>query len=563
MIKIDAFGGEAPLYPKQALQLPFASFAKGCVFDSGELRGFGASVKRGNHVVPFSAVSLSLYKPQDVEYLLSFNSRTDIIHNAHAGDQWRRVYWFSEAHAPRYADSTAVLSGTGPYPGSYYTLGIPAPVSQPVVTIVPAVDADGKPVDHVALGHDPIYRSFTYTYVSDFGEESGPWLPSDGSAVPQHKMYEGDTVRITNLQPLTGNYPASAGKIHVYQTDLAGGFVRVRALPMSATQVEYVNTGVSGPVLRTALTMPPVSGMKGACLSSFGYMVGFKDSTVYLSDTYLYHSWPSTYAKPCKHKVLRVFPSSQGAFVLTEGGCYVLIGTDPSNTQLVQVESDEVCVSAKACCDLGGAVGFVSANGLCLFSDSGVQLLTEAIFDHLSWAALRLDGCSLVRHMGRILLNLPAGGGFLFSSGEASSMWVRHELAVRAAITDFSGGEALLSLEGSPDLVAFDSDFLVSTAYEWHSPDIVLDGPLPYTCWRLFAREYSNILFRVEANGVVVCDWTQVPVDAAVNGYVYGRLKPYRNSRTLVIKFKGTSRLISFLLSSSFEAMRNESRESR
>ena len=35
MIKIDAFGGEAPLFPKEALQLPYAAYAKGCVFDSG------------------------------------------------------------------------------------------------------------------------------------------------------------------------------------------------------------------------------------------------------------------------------------------------------------------------------------------------------------------------------------------------------------------------------------------------------------------------------------------------------------------------------------------------
>ena len=87
MIKIDSFGGEAPLFPKEALQLPYAAYAKGCVFDSGELRGFGAPIKRGSHVVPSSAKTMSLYKPQDIEYLLTFPVRTDVIHNAHAGDQ--------------------------------------------------------------------------------------------------------------------------------------------------------------------------------------------------------------------------------------------------------------------------------------------------------------------------------------------------------------------------------------------------------------------------------------------------------------------------------------------
>lgn len=559
MIRIDAFGGEAPLFSKKALPLPFASFARGCRFDSGELRGYGAPVKRGAFVVPDNAKDMSLYKPQDVEYLLTFPARTDVIHNAHAGDQWRRVYWFSPSHPPRYGDSTAVLSGGGPYPGSYYLLGLPAPAAAPTVVVTPAKNPDGSEVNHSALGHDPIYRSYVYTYVSNFGEESGPWLPSGGAAVPQHLMYEGDTVTISNLQPLSGNYAVNNGKINVYQSDLAGGFMKVATIAMGALEVSFVNTAVSGPLIRTALTMPPVDGMQGACLTSFGYMVGFKDSTLYLSDTYLYHSWPSTYSKPCKHKILRVFPCPQGAYVMTEGGQYLLMGTDPSNTQLVLVESDEVCKSATACCDIGGAVAFVSANGLCMLSEQGVQLLTESIFDHLSWDSLALGAASLVRHMNRIFINLGTGG-FIFTSGSPEEQWVRHDLDIRVAVTDSEGGEMLFATKGSRDLQAYDRNASVELSYEWHSPDIVLDSPVPFTCWRLFAEEYSNVSIRFEADGHVVRDWMQLPLDAARNGYVYGRFRPYRNARTVVVKFKGTSKLLSFLLASSFEAMRDESR---
>ena len=558
MIFVDTFGGEAPLFPKEALPLPYASFAKGCMFDSGELRGFGSPVKRAHHVVPAGTKAMALYEPQDYEYLLTFPNRTDVISNAHAGDQFRRVYWFGATHPPRYADSTTALSGTGPYPGSYYTLGIPAPTAQPVIEIIPAKDAEGTPIDHVTAGHDPLYRSYTYTYVSAFGEESGPWLPSDGSAVPQNKMYEGDKIKLTNLQPLSGNYPMSGGKINVYQTDISGGFLKVATLPIGTQTVEFVNTAVTGPILRTALTMPPAAGMQGACLTSFGYMVGFKDSTLYCSDTYMYHSWPSTYAKPCRHKILRVFPCSQGAYVLTDGGPYILMGTDPNNLQLVLVETDEVCMSATACCDLGGAVAFVSANGLCMLSETGVEVLTKAIFNHLSWSALGLGSATLTRHMDRIIINTGTGG-YIFSTGDPSVQWVRHDIRMRVAITDAEGGDTLYSVNGTTDLLTYDANPLIELPYEWHSPDIVLDSPKPYTCWRLFAKEYTNISMRIEANGVVIRDWFQIPLDAAINGYVYGRLKPYRNSRTIVLKFRGTSKLMSFLLASSFEAMRNES----
>ena len=83
--------------------------------------------------------------------------------------------------------------------------------------------------------------------------------------------------------------------------------------------------------------------------------------------------------------------------------------------------------------------------------------------------------------------------------------------------------------------------------------------PLAYM-YRIFAKEYSDLWFRVEANDVVVRDWFQIPLAVDKNGYVYGRLKPYRHSRTLVIKFRGTSKLMSFLLASSFEAMKDEFR---
>lgn len=557
MILLDAFGGEAPLYPKEALLPPYASFARGCKFDSGELRGFGAPVRRAQHFVPALTESMSLYKPADFEYLLTFPHRTDVVHNAHAGDQFKRVYWFSENHPPRYADVNTVLAGLGPYPSSYFTLGIPAPTAQPVVEIIGAVDDEGVLIDHVALGHDPIYRSYSYTYSSDFGEESGPWLPSDGSAAPQHKMYVGDKVRISNMQIVAGNYPMTQGKINVYQTDLAAGFLKVAVLPASTQTVEFVNTDVSGPILRTALTMPPVAGMKGACLTSYGYMVGFEGNTLYCSDTYLYHSWPSTYAKPCRHKILRVFPSPQGAYVITDGGSYILMGTDPSNTQLVIVESDEVCTSAYACCDLGGAVAFVSANGLCMLSETGVTLLTSEIFDHLSWGSLSLQQARLTRHMDRILISTPQAR-YVYSTGDPSVQWVRLDVPIRVAITDSEGGEALYTAEGDTNLYAFDADANVSLPYSWHSSNIVLDSPRPYSCFRLFAREYTDLSMKLEVDGVVVMDWFQIPLDVARNGYVYGRIKPYRNSRTFVIKFRGTSKLMSVVLSSSFEAMRNE-----
>lgn len=556
MITISRFGGEAPLYSSDTLPLPYASYAKDCMFDAGSLRGFGAEVDTGLSISLATASDAAIYKPDAARYLMQFPQRTDFIWNAHAGDSRKRAYWFSDAHAPRYGDNAAIV-GAGVMPRNYYLLGMPAPTVAPAITITTATDSGGKPVDHAALGHDSIYRSYTYTYVNDFGEESGPFLNSDGSALAQHVMFEGDKVTVSNLVPLSGNYPLSAGKIRVYQSNLSGNFVRMAEIPLAQGSVQFVNTAASGAQLATGLTMPPVSTMKGACLTSYGFMVGFAGNTLYCSDQYLYHSWPTTYAKPCKFEILRVFPSPQGAYVLTTGGPFILMGTDPSNTQLVDVVTDDVCLSAKGCCDIGGAVVYVSQNGLSLLTESGVEPLTASIFNHLAWAKLKPETLRLVRHSRQVVC-FGQDDTYIYSSGvQDDSMWVRSSIRSDVAFTDIDTG-AMLFGRRSSGLKQFDSNPNDETSYEWHSPRIDLPSPQPYSCFRLHADDFTDLALRVLVDDRVVQDWLQIPVDEAVDRFVYGRLPPYKMGRGVQLQFKGSSILHSFLLASSFADMRGE-----
>lgn len=552
MIKISLFGGEAPLYPSDNLPLPYASFAQNCMFDAGTLRGFGASEPRGFTVDP-STVDAAVYRPETQEWLLQFPQRTDVIQRAHASDSYKRAYWFSAAHPPRYADSSLITAGSI-HPGGYYLLGIPAPVTPPVIEIDIALDEGGAPIDHEALGHSPIYRSFTYTYVSTFGEESGPYLNADGSALPSHKMYEGDKVKMTGFVLPSGNYAMSEGKFRIYQTNTAGNFVRVATVPATTLEYVWVNTDPTGAQLISGLSMPPVAEMKGACLTSYGYMVGFAGHTVYCSDTYLYHSWPSTYARPCKYEVLRVFPAPEGAYVLTTGGPYMLIGTDPSNTQLVEVQTDDVCLSASSICDLGGAVAFASQNGICILSSSGVERVTDGIFNHLEWKEINAGALRFVRHTSQIVLL--GSQSYIFSFTGDETKWVRTTLTAKVAFSDDEQG--YLMYNGGTVLLKFDANPLQAGAYEWHSPRLDLASPKPLNCWRVKAEDYSDLSFRVAIDGQVVQDWLRLPVDAEHDGYLYGRLAPYRQGRGVELQFKGTSPLTSFLLASSFKEMKGE-----
>lgn len=552
MIKISLFGGEAPLFPSDNLPLPYAAFAQDCMFDAGTLRGFGASEPRG-FTVDLSTVDATVYRPETQEWLLQFPQRTDVIQRAHASDSHKRAYWFSAAHPPRYADFSLLTSGAK-QPGGYYLLGVPAPASAPVILVTVAKNPDGSDVDHSKLGHLAIYRSFTYTFVSNFGEESGPYLPSDGSALPQHLMFEGDKVKISNFVVPSGNYPLNAGKIRVYQTNTAGRFVRVATIPISSGAYEWVNTDPTGAEMATTLTMPPVDTMKGACITSYGYMVGFSGNTVYCSDAYMYHSWPSVYARPCKHEVLRVFPAPEGAYVLTTGGPYLLVGTDPNNTQLVEIQTDDLCLSASASCDLGGAVAYASQNGVCLLTSQGVECTSKSIFNHLEWAKINAVALRFVRHTSQIVMLGPQS--YIFSFDGDETKWVQSSLVAKVAFADSEQGHMMYGVGGT--LVKFDSDPLHGGAYEWHSPRLDLASPQPLNCWRVKAENYVDISFKVVVDGHVVQDWLKLPVLEDTDGYLYGRLPPYRQGRGIELQFKGSSQLTSFVLAASFREMKQE-----
>lgn len=552
MIKISLFGGEAPLYPSDNLPLPYAAFAQDCMFDAGTLRGYGASESRG-FAVDSSTVDAVVYRPEQQEYLLQFPQRTDVIQRAHASDSYKRAYWFSEAHPPRYADFTLLTAGEK-HPSGYFLLGIPAPASAPVIKVTAAKNPDGTDVNHSALGHLPIYRSFTYTFVSNFGEESGPYLPNDGSALPQHLMFEGDKVEMSNFVLPSGNYPLNAGKIRVYQTNTAGRFVRVATIPISSGSHTWVNTDPTGAEMATTLTMPPVADMKGACLTSYGYMVGFAGHTVYCSDIYMYHSWPSVYARPCKYEILRVFPAPEGAYVLTTGGPYLLVGSDPNNTQLVEVQTDDICLSASAICDLGGAVAYASQNGVCLLSSEGVRRISDTIFNHLEWAKIGAASLRFIRHTTQIVMLGPQSYIFSFTGDETK--WIRSSLTARVAFSDDEKGHMMYNSGNT--LVKFDSNPSVAGPYEWRSPRLDLASPLPLNCWRIKAEDFSELSFKVLVDGYVVQDWLRLPAAEDTDGFMYGRLPPYRQGRGVEVWFKGTSQLTSFLLASSFKEMKQE-----
>ena len=101
-----------------------------------------------------------------VDKWLAWTKDIDIIRGPIAGDTTQRIYWTGDFE-PRMSNITDVFLGAGPWPGGsgslQYVLGVFAPTA--AMTVTPP-------------GGTGSTRSYVYTFVTPFGEESQPSPPS-------------------------------------------------------------------------------------------------------------------------------------------------------------------------------------------------------------------------------------------------------------------------------------------------------------------------------------------------------------------------------------------------
>lgn len=97
---------------------------------------------------------------------LTYAEDTDVVGSLIANDDQGRVYWSGESHEPRMSVYATAISGPGPFPASFYMLGVPSPSAKPTLAHAGGVGA-------------AVSRSYAYTFTTIYGEESGPSPASD------------------------------------------------------------------------------------------------------------------------------------------------------------------------------------------------------------------------------------------------------------------------------------------------------------------------------------------------------------------------------------------------
>jgi len=163
--RISGFSGLVPRLARQLLAPNQAQTATNCTLTSGDVRPRNGPLLVFKPVVDGDIVSMFRMEKDGNEKWLAWNRDVDVARSPIAENEDRRFYYTGDGE-PRVSNYDLATQGTGAYPSDSYVLGVSPPLTKPTVT--PSGGVSGTMVS----------RSYVYTFVTQWDEESEPSPPS-------------------------------------------------------------------------------------------------------------------------------------------------------------------------------------------------------------------------------------------------------------------------------------------------------------------------------------------------------------------------------------------------
>lgn len=481
---IKGFGGLVPRTAPRMLPENMAEQAVNCDLESGELAGLpmlefvidlsaSPNPRKAYRLPSNVAGQPDAWLPLPSEY-------SSVCRSPVANDKDQRIYWTNPPSDP-----------AGPWVTGYddiiaHRLPVSVGIVQPVTPLDVTVSGGTATVP-------PVYRSYVYTFVNEFGEESAPSPPSavvggapDGIWVVHH------------IPPSPDNPPgkayARASAVRLYRTltsqTQGAQFYQVAEFilfpsggtPPPDPYIDFVPDpmAVNGKILESTDWANPPPDLDGLVSLPNGMMAGFSHNTIHFCEPYRPHAWPAKYDVSVVHNVLTLAVWQQSLVVITSGFPSTGSGAHPSNFAFSSVQVPEPCIArGSVIADLMG-VYYASQNGLVMLNYYGMQNQTLTYVTKNIWLedfnARSIIAC---RHRSQYLaLNAP-DRGFLIDYSEArlGMMNLSTFLGVISIWNDEYSGDALVMTNGGK-VYRWDSPNTEPLTYRWRSKQFYATSPL-------------------------------------------------------------------------------------
>lgn len=347
--QVKNFGGTFPKMSDRLLPDNLGVKAENTKLYSGEIRAWRTPKMVTNIGGPVTTTYRVPYGGTD--YWLNWPDDIDIIRTPLVNDSYERRYWTGESGKGPQVNSAARIAAGDPS----FDLGVP--VNTASITVTPG--GTGSPNDET--------RFYVITYVTDWGEEGVPCNPVSATGDPSTSW------TIGNLP--TATIPANnVTKLRFYRTitgyNSVDFFYVGEQVIGSATFTDSLSNADAAlnNLLESTTFDPPPATLKGLISHPNGFLVGFSERDVYMSEPYRPHAWPVSYITSVAYNIVGLGLVGTTVIVLTESASYALTGVHPSTMSLAQSKVVEPCISKRSIVSFSRGVIYASPNGL-IFTD--------------------------------------------------------------------------------------------------------------------------------------------------------------------------------------------------
>lgn len=362
---------------------------------------------------------------------------------------------------------------------------------------------------------------YTYTFVTEFDEESAPAPVSDF-----FEWYSGLVARLTDFfSPPSGR---GVNRIRIYRslTSFSGitDFYFVSEIAIATQTYDHdIDESPLAEILPSNDYDPPPASMHGLTSMPNGMMAAFSGREVLFSEPYRPHAWPVKYRLTVEHDIVGVVSFGSALAILTNSTPYVAQGTSPETMVMEKLEQNLPCVSARSIVDLGYSAAYATHEGLVLIG-IGQQgnVITRQMFTRDQWQSFVPSTIDAENYMGRYVFSyIPEGGirtmGMIDLTGDMP-FFVKIDLATRTFHYEPESGK-LFILTGTDEetfgrlIAEFDAPDQEPMDMIWRSGVMKLPGYVSFGA--ILAQSEDNnhnhetsVAIRVIADGSVAREIT-------------------------------------------------------
>lgn len=413
-------------------------------------------------------------------YWLTWDEYVDVGLSPTTDTSDYRLYYTGDG-TPKKTNATLTTTGSGAYPRSYLEMGVPAPAAAPGLTRVGA----GSVVES---------RAYVYTYVSTFGaltEESAPSPPATVDWGTGNSI----TVNGFSAAPTT-NYNIT--HIRIYRTatgsDTTSYAFVAQITIATASYSDSIATASLGEAIGTIGWDAPPATLSGLVAHPSGSFAGFVGNTVYFSEPFYPHAWPTAYALNVPATIIGLGVYGTSIVVMTDRYPHIITGTAPGGMSVERVPILEPCVSKQSIAADETGVIYASPNGLVNIGPGTRGLVSQNLFKRDEWQAEDPTRISAATADGRYFAVNPLDGTgrtMVISRNDVPALSYL-DLGATAVHVDSKNG-SLYYVGASDGLIYLaDDDEITPLTFVWRSKRFVLPRGTPFSAIKLDA-DYSQI----------------------------------------------------------------------